>query len=302
MSLHTDCPACQTGNNRVECVNSFARKGVLKVHWECWSNCNLSCSFCYRSRGVPLDTQQAFTLIGAIKTAGAKSIVLAGGDPSLRSDMADIVAFASDAELHVEVQTNSQFQPKAFLATLLKVKLVGLSLDGPTAEIHDGMRCKSGNFAQVIKLLDYLEANAIPVIVRTIVARPNYQNIATICNLLEGRQNIVRWSLLEFTAVGDGFRNREEFLLPIDDFREVVQRTIEVFRGPAKIDPYFGNKKLGTYVLITPAGEVYGTTKDVRDGFYPMIGSILREHLNDIADRIPFSAENHTQRYKQIIS
>ena len=95
--------------------------------------------------------------------------------------------------------------------------------------------------------------------------------------------------------------DRSDFTLALEEFTCVIENIKASFRGPAALDPYFGGKKLGTYVLITASGVVYGTTDSIQDGFYPMVGPLLEEHLCSIAERIPFSAVNHNERYGGII-
>src|SRR5919199_122548 len=99
------CAACTPQSASPQCRNSFKRLGVIKVHWECWSACSLACSFCYRTRGNPLDTEGAKKLLQAISTSGALRIVFAGGDPSLRPDIAQLIHYAHSLNLQVEVHT-----------------------------------------------------------------------------------------------------------------------------------------------------------------------------------------------------
>jgi hypothetical protein len=45
------CGGCQEAPIIEECNNSLGRRGLKKAHWECWSECNLDCPFCFRTRG-----------------------------------------------------------------------------------------------------------------------------------------------------------------------------------------------------------------------------------------------------------
>lgn len=52
-----NCVACEedTAAGRLdECRDAFKRIGLSKLHWECWSDCNLHCKFCYRTVDTPL--------------------------------------------------------------------------------------------------------------------------------------------------------------------------------------------------------------------------------------------------------
>ena len=291
------CGGCSAGVVRNECAESFQRIGILKVHWECWSRCNLPCGFCYRTRGSTLSTADARLLIRAVSTAGAETIVFAGGDPSIRPDIGLLVAFARTLNLKIEIQTNAHSVSSKFLNILKESQLVGLSVDGPDAAVHDTFRDKPGNFDRVIQVLHLLHQARTPVIVRTVVTNLNHQRLWEIGQLLEPMKNIVRWSLLEFSAVGDGYVNRHKYEIGKDLFEKVIAEVQARFRGTAHLDVYRSEAKVGTYALITPSGHVYGTGNPTINGVFQVSGSIVRDHLSTIANSLPFSKEKHVRRY-----
>jgi hypothetical protein len=130
------------------------------------------------------------------------------------------------------------------------------------------------------------------------MAKSNFEAIPRIAPLLEGMPTVVRWSLLEFSAVGEGFLNRERYELERSVFDRVADDIRRAFAGPAQIDIYRAEAKIGTYVLITPNGYVYGTAESTVNGVFPTIGSICQEHLSVLAEKLQFSSENHIQRYQ----
>ena len=110
----------------------------------------------------------------AVRTGGAHGIVFAGGDPSIRPDICSLFEFARSIGLLVEVHTNAQCIRAEFLELLREADLVGLSLDGPDAETHDGFRGKPGNFDKVLTVLHQLSESGTPIVVRTVVAKPQF--------------------------------------------------------------------------------------------------------------------------------
>lgn len=294
------CGGCPEGAVEASCRGGFSRIGAKKVHWECWSDCNLACGFCYRSRGVPLQTADARRLLSAIATAGSQMVVFAGGDPAIRADLGDLVDYARTLRLRTEVHTNAQFAPDRVKRALAQVDCVGLSLDGPTEAIHDAVRRKPGNFKRVLALLAYLEQAGVPVIVRTVVARPNHTAVADIGELLIGFDNVLAWYLLEFSPVGLGFDSRETFELPPARFDEAVRQASLRHGGRLEVHPRREEDKSGAYILVTPDGDVYGTGADPVDGRYPRVGSVLREHLRVLADRVDFRRERHEPRFAEV--
>jgi MoaA/NifB/PqqE/SkfB family radical SAM enzyme len=291
------CGRCDDAAVRAACRGSLERLGAHKVHWECWSECNLSCQFCYRTRGVPLETPDAERLLAAVAVAGAETIVFAGGDPSLRRDIGHLLRRARALGLTTEVQTNAHHAPADFRQALTEADSAGLSLDGPTAEIHDRFRSKRGNFARVFEVLDHLECAGVPVTVRTVVAQPNFRQLAEIGELLLPYGNVAFWHLLEFSAVGAGYRNRQRYELERALFDEVVVQVTARYEGKLEVHARRSEVKSGAYVMITPDGAVYGTADQTVDGLFPRVGSVLQDHLSELAERIEFRREVHEDRY-----
>lgn len=296
--MNPACIACLNSTSDPACPGAFARLGVTSVHWECWSACNLSCPFCYRTKTDPLDTQGGIALVGAVAASGARRIVLAGGDPSLRRDLPQLVAAAKGFGLQVEIQTNAHVLTPAMEASLPQADGVGLSLDGPAPEIHDAFRQKPGNFAQVLSLLGKLNELGTPTTVRSVVTRENYQSIALIEPLLRPFANIRRWSLIQFTPLGDGLINRERYQLDPALFEQVAASVSERLRDWPILDVFRDGDKIGTYALISSDGTLYGVTGTEGRPSHLTVGSIVRDHLSALAVRLPFEASNHLKRYQ----
>lgn len=293
------CGGCGSGSVQAVCVDAFAKAGVSKIHWECWSECNLPCAFCFRMKGQALDTAESIELLRIVKTGGTKTIAFAGGDPSLRTDLTDLVDFAKTCGLVVEIQTNSQHQPVSFLSTLENVDLVGVSLDANEAECHDLFRGKPGNFKQVIRLLDFLEDCRTPVVVRSVVSALNYDSVPPVADVLRNYNNVVRWSLLEFTPIGSGFDNRAQFELPRQQYELTAAEAKRRAGTDIEIDIYRNEDKAGTYALVTPDGQLYGTAEG-KDGDYPKVGSVLDTHLTELVRRLVFDPKRHEKRYADL--
>ena len=293
------CGGCGAGAVSASCQGSLLQRGIHKAHWECWSECNLACPFCFRTSGQPLDTEQAGLMLRALATGEARAIVFAGGDPSLRQDLADLVTEALALGLAVQVQTNGQHVSRSFLSALRGCEYVGISLDGPDTATHDGFRNRPGNFRQVIKLLGQLEDLGIPVSVRTVVTRANYRAVPEISRRVVSYSNVICWKLLEFTAVENGFVNQDHYVLPADDFESTVLAARRRLGASAAMLEVLRNaEKVGIYMMISAQGVVYGITETAleRTGHHHYIGSVLSEHLVHLSQRLPFAARRRNDR------
>jgi len=242
-------------------------------------------------------------LLKAIAASGARVVVFAGGDPTLRRDLPELVEIAKQLGLGVEVQTNAHFMPAAIRGVLLgpTVGLLGLSVDGATAATHDAIRVTRGNYKKVLGFLKELEGLDKPTIVRTVVSQRNFAELSDIGKLVSKFTNVVSWSLLEFTPIGEGYLNSKKFAVSPERYRESCARVVDEFGDRITIDQYVAEDKVGTYALVTPDGYLYGTASS-KDGVYPLVGNFLSEHVADLASALNVNAENHQHRYGEAFS
>ena len=74
----------------------------MLISWNTTSRCNLFCRHCYRESGPgndrsgELSTAEGIALIGSIKRAGFRLLILSGGEPLLREDIFELVSAARE--------------------------------------------------------------------------------------------------------------------------------------------------------------------------------------------------------------
>jgi MoaA/NifB/PqqE/SkfB family radical SAM enzyme len=296
--LPSFCGGCQETLIDEKCNGSLRRRGLQKAHWECWSECNLACPFCFRTRGRPLETDNAILLLRALRTGGLRTVVFAGGDPSIRSDLLTVAREGRALGLAIHIQTNAHHVNSRFMSALKLSEHVGLSLDGPDSRSHDAFRQKQGNFRRVLSLLNELERLGIPVSVRTVISALNYRQVPELGDLLSSYSNLVHWTLLEFTPIGEGYVNRNMYLMSTRNFEQTIEAARNRF-APEKLDVFRNSEKVGTYMMISPDGMVYGTTEAAltKTGWHQYVGSVLSDHLSDLSAKLPISSTRHGRRY-----
>jgi sulfatase maturation enzyme AslB (radical SAM superfamily) len=180
--------------------------------------------------------------------------------------------------------------------------LIGLSIDAATPEIHDSLRGRVGNFERAFDLLCWLADNGTPTIVRSVVVPQNLKEFPGIAERLSQFPNVIRWSILEFSPVGEGFVNRETFGVRRSDFEMAADAGARAWRGEGQVDIFRNEAKAGAYLLLTPGGLAYGTSSTTAPtGAFPTVGSILSDHLADLAGALPFAAERHRERYATLL-
>lgn len=281
------------------CRGVFGWQGIHTVHWECWSECNLQCDFCYRSLRSPLDTSAAVELVDALSFGGVARLILAGGDPSLRRDLAQICRHAVEQELTIEVQTNSQTHTPALLASLPFINRLYVSLDGATAATHDAFRSKRGNFVGVNKLLKIAEARGLPVTVHSVASGRNWQELPDLLGHIQRYSCVDTWSVLEFSAIGAGYQSRCKHQLAPDEWHEVVTRLRSAAVSRPRLALLGVHEKKALYAMVSADGYAYRAA-EMAESPIPdngRIGSILDTHLCDIATAWRIDRSRHQQRY-----
>lgn len=151
------------------------------VIWEVTRACALACVHCRAdaiARRDPreLTTAEAFALVGQIRAFGdpAPVLVLTGGDPMWRKDLASIVRHASDAGLTVALTPSGTAAATGKRLAELKdagLSRIAVSLDGPDADTHDSFRRVRGSYAWTLKIIESAVALGLPLQINTTVSR-----------------------------------------------------------------------------------------------------------------------------------
>ncbi|MCL1846433.1 MAG: putative heme d1 biosynthesis radical SAM protein NirJ2 [Coriobacteriia bacterium] len=116
------------------------------VSWMTTNECNLKCKHCYQdadeSQEKELTTAEAFTMIDQIAKAGFKIMIFSGGEPLLRPDIFDLVAYAAGKGLRPVFGTNGILITEEVAWRLKECGAVamGISIDSLDAAKHDEFR------------------------------------------------------------------------------------------------------------------------------------------------------------------
>src|SRR5205085_3821805 len=123
--------------------------------------CNLACRHCLSSSGrrdpAELSTAEAKAVIDELQRMQVFYVNIGGGEPTLRPDFWELVAYATAHHVGVKFSTNGvRITPEvaARLATSDYVD-VQISLDGATADVNDAVRGE-GSFAMAVAAMENL--------------------------------------------------------------------------------------------------------------------------------------------------
>jgi MoaA/NifB/PqqE/SkfB family radical SAM enzyme len=147
-------------------------------------NCNLKCKMCpfWKRSNIDLSTENEKAVVRQIYDSGACAIAFEGGEPLLRKDLSEILAFSRSLPLQTSLITNG---------TLLESKIddvakyingaIYVSLDG-LEKTHDLIRGVSGCFKKTIQGM-IAASKKVPVIINTTIMAENVNEIEDLVKL-----------------------------------------------------------------------------------------------------------------------
>ena len=190
----------------------YAQRPML-VFWEVTRACLLACRHCRASAArdpLPgeLSSAEGRALIDQVAAFGRPHpiLVLTGGDCLLRSDVFDMVAYADS--LGVPVAMSPSVTPMLTPGAISRmvesgVKAVSLSLDGATADTHDGVRGVPWHFDETIPAIRALVDAGLKVQINTTVMRANLDEIPDVAALM-AQTGVAIWEVFFLVHVGRG--------------------------------------------------------------------------------------------------
>ncbi len=181
------------------------------VYWEMTIACDLACQHC-RANAIchrdprELSTEEGKALLREIKAMGSL-LILTGGDPMKRPDLFELIAYGRGLGMPVSITpSTTPTLTEAAIAQFrdLGVAALGISLDGPSAAIHDAFRGVPGTFQRSMDALGWARQYKLPVQVNTTVTRETLPHLPRMLEVLKAQPAVRRWSLFLLVPVGRG--------------------------------------------------------------------------------------------------
>ena len=152
------------------------------VAWNLTKRCNLECAHCYIAAGPresaagELDTATCLDIVDQLLAVNrSPMLILSGGEPLLRGDLAEIARYASAKGATVVVGTNGTLLTDERIVGLKNagVRGVAVSVDSLRPSYHDKFRHGRGALADVQAALGRLTAARLDFIIQTTVTKGN---------------------------------------------------------------------------------------------------------------------------------
>ena len=161
------------------------------IAWEVTRSCNLACKHC-RAEAHPepypgeLSTEEAKALIDTFPQVGRPIIIFTGGDPMMRADVYDLVAYTHAKGLICAFSPNGTLITPENARRLKEagVDRCSISIDGADAASHDAFRGVPGAFKKALEGIANCQAEGLKVGLRFTINKRNVAEIPGIFQLL----------------------------------------------------------------------------------------------------------------------
>jgi radical SAM protein with 4Fe4S-binding SPASM domain len=194
------------------------------------NDCNLRCTHCYVSSGdyVPpreMTTAEILGLIDQARELGVGRFLMTGGEPFMVKDIYEIIRYIT-AESDLVVLTNGMYFTERNLVRLKDSMGRGqasfqVSLDGPTAELHDAIR-GAGAFDKSVAGVKRAIESGFDVAISTAVSLHTLGHMAEMTRLV-GRLRASAHHILWMQEWGRAIDNNAELMIPPERVAEVMR-------------------------------------------------------------------------------
>jgi radical SAM protein with 4Fe4S-binding SPASM domain len=152
--------------------------------------CNNDCSHCYnaRPRSHPeLDTSQWKQVLDRLWELGIPHIVFTGGEPTLRADLPELIAYAQNNGQITGINTNGRrLSDPAYVQQLVDAGLdhVQITLESHIPEIHDAMVACNGAWKQTVAGVRNAVQSKLYIMTNTTMLEANSPHMAKTLDFL----------------------------------------------------------------------------------------------------------------------
>ncbi|MBI5098134.1 MAG: radical SAM protein [Nitrospirae bacterium] len=199
------------------------------IAWEITRRCNLKCVHCRSSSEMVVaqhpdfPTEEAYRIIDDIVSYAKPVVVLSGGEPLLRKDVFDIAKYGTDEGLRMCLATNGMLVTEDICEKIKssKIRMVSLSLDGSSAEVHDDFRSQKGAFDGVINAAKLFKKHGIEFLINSSFTKRNQKEIPKIYKLAK-ELGATAWYMFMIVPTGRGEDIMNE-LISKEDYEELLE-------------------------------------------------------------------------------
>ena len=252
--------------------------------WELTWACNLACVHCLSSSGRrdpdELSTAEARAVIDELASMRVFYVNVGGGEPTIRRDFFDLLAYAVDRGVGVKFSTNGTRMTPARSREVAALSYVDVqvSIDGADPAVNDAIRGPGAYAAAVRALATLADAGVEDVKVSVVVTRHNVAQLDELAALAASVG--ARLRLTRLRPSGRGVDTYDE-LRPTPAQARDLYRWLRDHPETLTGDSFFHLSALGqpldglnlcgagrVVCLLDPVGDVYACPFAIHEEFY----------------------------------
>ena len=154
------------------------RLGIpLSAHLDITYRCNERCEHCYLEHDDKgeMTTAEIRGVLDQLADAGVFFLIISGGEPLLRRDCFDILAYGRSLLFNVKLKTNAVLIREAEARRLkdLGVEQVQISVYSYRPEVHDGITKLPGSLRRTLSAVRFLKSQGLKVTLANVLMRQN---------------------------------------------------------------------------------------------------------------------------------
>jgi radical SAM protein len=191
-------------------VHADFDQAPFTIAWEVTRACAYACVHCradaqHQRDPRELSTEEAFALIDRLASFGNTPIlVFTGGDPMMRRDLNDLIAYATQKGLRCSLTPTATALPTTERLEQVReagIRRIALSLDAPRPEVHDAFRQMPGSWQRTMDILHRAHDVGLSVQINTTVAKHNVDILPEMVPFIQ-EVGAVQWSVFFLVPTG----------------------------------------------------------------------------------------------------
>jgi radical SAM protein with 4Fe4S-binding SPASM domain len=263
--------------------------------------CNNKCMHCYAGgprSTAELTTNEWLKVIDKLHMLGIPQVVFTGGEPTLRDDLPELIAYTQKMELVSGLVTNGRkLNNRAFLQSLIEAGLdhVQITVESFDAKVHDKITGSEGSWKETVEGLKNALALPIYTVTNTTLSQYNVGDIEETISFLH-ELGVKHFACNSLIYSGKAPQVAQSFALEEDSLEPVLERIKEKTRRLGmeftwytptqycEVDPLqleLGIKSCSA-CRINMAIEPDGTVIPCQSYTIAPLGNILKDNWNKI--------------------
>ena len=266
----------------------------LKLNFHMLEACNYRCRFCFAEFGDirQLKAPEMFKVVEKTAACGCFSAInFAGGEPFLVKELPELIKCAKQLGLDTSVITNGSRLDKPMLDAILpNLDCLGISVHSLREETKRQIGSCSNKGATLgneqLKLIsEYVRANSnCKLKINTVV---NAYNKDEILAPFVKELDVDRWKIMRCKL----FNANTPLLISDEEWQKFVHNNRGVDGSVIEGDMQ------NSYIIVNPAGDLI--TEGTRNASYNRIGSVIRDDMGGLLDKLPFNNMVYRKRYER---